>query len=60
MDECQKWHHDRFSRTNIAYPYDDDNKHHANKNYDGPLEPLFTALRAESYFGQITHEVAVS
>lgn len=51
MNECQKWYYDRLSRTNIAYPYDDDNKHHANKNYDGSLEPLFTALRAESYFG---------
>ena len=42
-----------------TYPHDNDNEHDANENHDGPLEPWLAVLWAETYLGQIAHEVAV-
>jgi hypothetical protein len=41
-------------------PHDNDNEHNANEDHDGPLEPWFAVLWAETYLSQIAHEIAVS
>lgn len=42
-----------------AYPNDNNNEHGPDKHHDGPLEPWLAVLRAETYFCQIPHKVAV-
>ena len=43
-----------------AHPHDNGNEHNANENHDSPLEPWLAVLWAETYLGQIAHEVAMS
>ena len=43
-----------------AYPHDNDNEHNANENHDSTLQPGLAVLWAETYLGQIAHEVAMS